>query len=174
MGFIGTGDSAAFAFGKTARGVLAAAGACLAAAAPAPAADWWLLTTSHDPNVALYIDAASIAPSAAGKLVWLERVYETRSNEGAKRAQSHVIVDCAKRLIGPHALRSEDEAGRTMEDLTVTVRAPEMTPVPAGTVYEEVLRFVCDGRRGYDHLASGLTPLADSVDVFRILRERSR
>jgi hypothetical protein len=165
--------SAIFASAGRRSHALAAAAAALVSAAPPPAPDWWLLTTSKNPTVILYIDAASLEPVSAGKLVWLERVYETRSAEGAKRSQSRVIVDCARRLIGPHTLRSEDEAGRTMADLSATVTHPEMTPVPPGTVYEDVLSFVCDGKRSYDHVEAGQTPLSDSVEVFRILRARA-
>jgi hypothetical protein len=149
------------------------AGAVLGSATPAAAADWRLLTTSNDNGrVVLYIDAASLEDSGGRKLVRLERVHETKSEHGAKQAMSRIAIDCAKRLIGPRELRSWDDEGRELHDLSALIEAPEMTEVPPGTVYEDVLAFVCERNREYDHLADDLTPLSDAPEVFKLMRVR--
>jgi hypothetical protein len=142
---------------------------------PTAPSDWWLLsTTGGDYRTVLYIDANSLSENNGRKLVWLERVYETRSEYGAKRSRSRVEVDCATRLVGSRELRSFDNKGGEVPGYTAVIDKVEMTPVPPGTVYQSVLAFVCDGKRDYDHLAADVTPLSDSSEVFNLLRKRGQ
>lgn len=145
----------------------------LLVAAPLPASDWWLLSVvSEDPRTVLYIDAGSLVESGANKLVWLERVYETRSEYGAKRSRSRVEVDCGRRLIGTKELRSYNDKGDELPDYTAVIKIPELTPVAGGTIYESVLSFVCDGERDFDNLPSDRSPLSDAPEVFALMDER--
>lgn len=137
--------------------------------------DWWLLTTTGgDRRAVLYIDANSLAESNGRKLVWLERVYETKSVYGAKRSRSRVEVDCGTRLVGARELRSFDDRGGEVPGYTAIIAKAEMTPVAPGTVYENVLSFICDGKRSYDHLPAEKTPLSDSPEVFKLLDQRKQ
>ena len=137
--------------------------------------DWWLLTTSGGEHRAvLYIDANSLSESSGRKLVWLERVYETKSEYGVKRSRSRIEVDCSTRRIGARELRSFDENGAEVPRYTAIIPKAEMTPVPSGTVYENVLSFVCDGKRRYDHLPAEKTPLSDSAEIFQLLDQRKQ
>lgn len=146
----------------------------LLVAAPLPASDWWLLSVvSEHPRTILYIDAGSLVESGASKLVWLERVYETRSEYGAKRSRSRVEVDCGQKLIGTKELRSYDDKGEELHDYAAVIKVPELTPVPSGTIYESVLSFVCDGARDFDNLPSDRSPLSDSPEVFALMDERA-
>lgn len=146
----------------------------LLVAAPPSASDWWLLSVvSEDPRTVLYIDAGSLVQSGANKLVWLERVYETRSEYGAKRSRSRVEVDCGRQMIGAKELRSYDDKGEELHDYAAVIKVPELTPVPSGTIYESVLSFVCDGARDFDNLPSDRSPLSDAPEVFALMDERA-
>jgi hypothetical protein len=139
-----------------------------------PTSDWWLLSvTPDDPRTVLYIDAGSFVENGVNQLVWLERVYETRSEYGAKRARSRVEVDCKKRLIGAKELRSYDEVGAELPGYTAVIKDPELTPVPSDTIYESVPSFVCDGLRDYDNLPSNISPLSDAAEVFSLMDARA-
>lgn len=137
--------------------------------------DWWLLTTTGGPHRAvLYIDANTLVGGDGSKLVWLERVYETESEYGAKRSRSRVEVDCQAKLIGARELRSINTEGALLPKYTAIIGKAEMTPVPPGTAYSNVLAFVCDGKRNFDHLSLDKTPLTDSPEVFRVLDQRKK
>jgi hypothetical protein len=137
--------------------------------------DWWLLTTTgSDHRTVLYIDANSRSDVSGRHRVWLERVYENLSKYGAKRSRSLVEVDCRARLVGAKELRSFDDKGQEVPGYNAVIEKPELAPVPADTVYENVLFFLCDGKRSYDHLKADKTPLRDAPEVFAILNERER
>ena len=137
--------------------------------------NWWLLTTTGgDYRTVLYIDANSLSEVGGLHRVWLERVYENLSKYGAKRSRSRVDVDCEARRIGAKELRSFDNLGNELPGYKAVIEKPKLTPVPAGTVYENVLAFLCDGKRNYDHLKADRTPLSDAPEVFILLNERER